>query len=113
MLRRAVIVALVLIALPATAQAGTVTRLPPDITYTPGNNTQDNMTLNDLGDLEFRVAPQPGSNCAAPEPFVIHCPRADVQRVTINTGDNTDRVTVNDPWTIPITVDAGTGNDRL
>ena len=113
MLRRAVIVALFLIALPATAQAGTVTRLPPDITYTPGTNTQDNMTLNDLGDLEFRVAPLPASNCAAPEPFVVHCPRADVQRVTINTGDNTDRVTVNDPWTIPITVDSGTNNDRL
>jgi hypothetical protein len=113
MLRRAVIVALVLAAFPSAAQAGTVTRLPPDLTYAPGANTEDNMSLTDLGALlEIRVSPLPtGVNCDAVD-FVVHC-TDDVQKVTINTGDNTDRVTITPPWSLPTTVDSGSNNDRL
>jgi hypothetical protein len=124
MLRRAVIVALVVAALPATARAGTVTSSLGTVEYQPGNNTQDNMSLNlRPGILQLRIAPlsTPTAPCVAPQddPFAVNCPRGGVTHVTLSLGDNTDRVMITEagqdiePFTIPITVNSGSNNDTL
>jgi hypothetical protein len=119
MLRRAVIVALVLVAFPATAQASKLNRSGDQITYEPVFNTVDNMSVEDGGgDLVFRInQANVETNCAhdpnGPEPLVYRCPRANLAKVLLQLGDRAEDVRVLQPLTFPLTIQAGDDNDRL
>jgi Ca2+-binding RTX toxin-like protein len=117
MLRRAVIIALVLAALPATAQASKLNRSGDQIAYEPSFDTVDNMSVEDAGtDLVFRInQPSVETNCTHdPNPgFVYSCSRANLAKVLLQLGDRADRVQILQPLSFPLTIEGGGDNDQL
>jgi Ca2+-binding RTX toxin-like protein len=119
MLRRVAIVALGLAAVPATAQASSLTRSGGQIVYEPSFDTVDNMSVEDLGttDLVFRINQSSvDTNCAhdpVNQAFVYTCPRANLTKVLLQLGDRAEDVRVTQPLSFPLTIEAGDDNDRL
>jgi len=119
MLRRAVIVALVLAALPATAQASTVGRQGELITYTGTDGVVDIFNLSENGvDVVFNVnVAGPTNGCGFRNSVTeLGCPKAGVAEVDLNLGDRNDEVKMNAQSPLPYmqktVLHGGTGDDR-
>ncbi len=63
-------------------------------------------TVRDTGD-----AVVPGVGCTQLDANAVTCSAAGITRITVNSGDLSDVVTV--PLTLPVTVLAGDGSDRV
>jgi len=104
MLRRAAIVALVLAALPAAAQASTVGRQGEIITYTGTDGVFDSFNLSENGvDVVFNVnVAGPTNGCGFRNSVTeLGCPKTGVAEVDLNLGDRNDEVTMNPQSPLP------------
>src|SRR5215216_4834433 len=104
MLRRAVIVALILAGLPATALASTVGRQGEIITYQATPNVVDSFELAENGvDVVFNVnVAMPTTGCGFRNSITeLGCPKAGVTEVHLNLGDRFDVVTMDPQSPLP------------
>jgi Putative metal-binding motif/RTX calcium-binding nonapeptide repeat (4 copies) len=119
MLRRAAIVALVLAAVPATAQASTLGRQGEIITYTGTAGVVDVFDISENGvDVVFNVnVAMPTNGCGFRNTITeLGCPKTGVAEVDINLGDQFDTVTMNPnsplPYAQKTVLHGGPGADR-
>src|SRR5262245_59870229 len=120
MLRAAVIAAVVLIALPATAKASTLGRQGEIVTYQATDNVLDEFTLEENGvDLIFNVnVAMPTNGCGFRNTTKeLGCPKAGLDEVDLNLGNFADTVSMDPNSPLPYSPDtivhAGPGVDTL
>jgi Putative metal-binding motif len=107
-LRLALLVLAVLLAVPGVAAAGTVTKSGTVITF-EGDGGNETVTVNQtVGALGFTGNVVDGGGCPANS-----CPSAGVTSIVMRGAGGHDTITVNDTVTFATTLDGGTGSDIL
>jgi hypothetical protein len=118
MLRTAVAAVAVMLALPATAAAGTFGISGSTLRYT-GEDGADQITGFDTGtSIRFTrfggVSVGPGPGCTlAPGGQSVDCPKASVRTVLLDLGGGDDVASVSGNLTLPVIFDGGDGNDGM
>jgi Ca2+-binding RTX toxin-like protein len=117
MVRRAVIVALALAALPATAHASEVRIENGVIKYEASLDTVDNVGIGEAienGEVKAEFTGTPvtnGQGCTTPRAFAARCPR--IGHVEMSLGDRDEMVFMRSTFLLDIHIFGGTGGDRL
>jgi len=120
MARCALIVTLLLLAWPAVASAGEVSRVAVaggfEIRYEPSPLDEDVFVASHEGnDLFFSGGDnmRPGDNCSEPVNRTVQCSAIGVRRAVIDLDELDDFVLVAAEFGIPVTIDGGTLDDQL
>jgi hypothetical protein len=119
MLKRALLPAALLLALPGSAGAATVTRVDAaTVRYDATAGIRDLVTFSLIdGGARIQIATAnvgdtiASVGCEAPVAGVVRCARAGVGRIVVALGDGQDVTTVAPGFPIPFTVTGGTGSD--
>ena len=120
MLRRAVLIALALALLaPATAAAGTFSRVGDTIVYDDDNGSEDKIAVFDAGTVirltRFGAASLgPGAACRfSANGLSVDCPKDGATTVILDLRAGDDVAAVNSNVSIPVIFNGGDGNDGL
>jgi hypothetical protein len=121
MLKRVLLLTLLVLLAPATAQAGTVSINGSTILYDATQGDDDQIAVLDLGDrirvTRFGVSTiGQDAGCTQSDeadPLSVDCPKEDVTSILLSLEDGDDVAAVNASVTLPVIFDGGTGNDAL
>jgi hypothetical protein len=122
MLKRVLMLTVLALLAPATAQAGTISVSGTTILYDADQGSSDQIAVFEVGGDTIRFTRfggadiQQDAGCRPsdePEPQTIDCPKGAATRILISLEDEDDIAAVNASVTLPVIFDGGSGADGL